>query len=197
MENKIEQAEKFLKIVNYNYSSLKNKWKKHLIEKRIDWDDDVFSDTILKVYEYIKKNGLKNNDEDGMKNYFFKSFVTNIKREQQYSRNAYRDYNVDAFEINDKQIDKKDLLENKIRKQIFDDWCVIFILQLVEKKFDKISFHCFRLYYILPKITYEKLREITKVKDCKKRVVTIKNWLKENLNKKDLEKKFSKHYDND
>lgn len=50
------QAEKYLNFVNSHYDDFKKKWSKHLHDKNIQFDEDVFSDTILKVYDYISKN---------------------------------------------------------------------------------------------------------------------------------------------
>ena len=188
------QAKRFLQFVNDNYNNLKKKWAKYLIDKQIDFDEDVYSETILKVYDYINKNGINDTTDSGFANYFFRAFNINIKREKQYSRNVNRDKNIDATEELDKEFNGEDELKLKIRSQVFDDWLIVYILRLVEDNFDSISFHCFRLYYILDKMTYSKLREITKVPDSKKRVVTIKNWLKEKLTKKQLEKEFLKYY---
>ena len=189
------QAKRFLKFVNDNYNNLKKKWAKYLIDRQIEFDEDIYSDTILKVFDYINTNGIKDDSESGFANYFFRAFNINIKREKQYSRNVNRDKNIDATEELSKEMNGEDELKLKIRSQVFDDWAVVYILRLVENNFDSISFHCFRLYYILDKMTYSKLREITKVPDSKKRVVTIKNWLKDNLTKKQLEKEFLKYYD--
>ena len=195
IDDNSEKAKRFLQFVNDNYNNLKKKWAKYLIDKQIDFDEDVYSDTILKVFDYINTNGIKDDSESGFANYFFRAFNINIKREKQYSRNVNRDKNIDATEELSKEINGEDELKLKIRSQVFDDWAVVYILRLVEDNFDQISFHCFRLYYILDKMTYSKLREITKVPDSKKRVVTIKNWLKDKLTKKQLEKEFLKYYD--
>ena len=191
-----EQATRFLQFVNDNYNNLKKKWAKYLIDRQIEFDEDIYSETILKVYDYISANGIKDDSESGFANYFFRAFNIDIKREKQYSRNLNRDSNIDAIEELSKEINGEDELKLKIRNQVFDDWSIVYILRLVEDNFDQISFHCFRLYYVLNKMTYSKLREITKVPDSKKRVVTIKNWLKDKLTKKQLEKEFSSYYDN-
>ena len=191
------QATRFLQFVNDNYNNLKKKWAKYLIDKQIDFDEDVYSETILKVYDFINKNGINDTTDSGFANYFFRAFNTNIKREKQYSRNVNRDKNIDATEELSKEMNGEDELKLKIRRHVYEDWSIFYILRLVEDNFDSISFHCFRLYYILDKMTYSKLREITKVPDSKKRVVTIKNWLKDNLTKQKMEKEFSKYYDCD
>ena len=197
IDDNSEKAKRFLQFVNDNYNNLKKKWAKYLIDKQIDFDEDVYSDTILKVFDYINTNGIKDDSESGFANYFFRAFNINIKREKQYSRNVNRDKNIDATEELSKEMNGEYELQLKIRRHIFEDWSIVYILRLVEDNFDSISFHCFRLYYILDKMTYSKLREITKVPDSKKRVVTIKNWLKDNLTKQKMEKEFSKYYDCD
>ena len=193
--DKSEQSSRFLKFANDHYEDYKKKWAKYLYDKQVDFDEDVFSETVLKVYDYINTNGIKDDSDSGLANYWFKSFNTNIKREKQYSRNVNRDKNIDATEELSKEMNGEDELKLKIRRHVFEDWSIVYILRLVEDNFDSISFHCFRLYYILDKMTYSKLREITKVPDSKKRVVTIKNWLKDNLTKQKMEKEFSKYYD--
>lgn len=54
-----EQAEKYLNYVNSNYDAFKKKWMKHIYDRQMTWDDDVFSDTIVKVYDYIIKHRYK------------------------------------------------------------------------------------------------------------------------------------------
>ena len=195
--DKSEQSSRFLKFANDHYEDYKKKWAKYLYDRQVDFDEDVFSETVLKVYDYINTNGIKDDSDSGLANYWFKSFNTNIKREKQYSRNVNRDKNIDATEELSKEMNGEDELKLKIRRHVYEDWSIVYILRLVEDNFDSISFHCFRLYYILDKMTYSKLREITKVPDSKKRVVTIKNWLKDNLTKQQMEKEFSKYYDCD
>lgn len=196
MANEI-QARKYLNLANDKYLDYLKKWRTHIQDKGYDWDEDVFSDTILKVYDNILKNGIKDDSEEGLSNYWFKSFIVNIKREKQYSRNLYRDMNVDASEELDKEYNGDDELKLKIRRHIYDDWLSVRLLQIVEQNFTSREFRCFRLYYIVPKMTYEKLRDLTKIKDCKKIVNTIKKWLIENTDKHQLDKEFSKWYDND
>ena len=195
--DKSEQSSRFLKFANDHYEDYKKKWAKYLYDRQVYFDEDVFSETVLKVYDYINTNGIKDDSDSGLANYWFKSFNTNIKREKQYSRNVNRDKNIDATEELSKEMNGEDELKLKIRRHVYEDWSIFYILRLVEDNFDSISFHCFRLYYILDKMTYSKLREITKVPDSKKRVVTIKNWLKDNLTKQKMEKEFSKYYDFD
>ena len=193
MENK-EIADKFLQLVNAKYGDFKKKWAKHAIEKGIEFDEDVYSDSIVKVYDYILKNGVKDTSDEGLSNYLFRSFITNSKREKVYAREKLKDMNVDAWEEGDKDENGETELQHRIRNEIYGDYAMYYILRLVEENFDSITFHCFRLYYIVNKMTYERLREITKIKDAKKRVLQVRTWLQENLTKKQLIKEFNKYY---
>lgn len=85
---KEEQAKRFLEVVSENYDDLKKKWAKYQSDKHREFDDDVFSETILSVYNLILKNGLKEQNDDAYLNYFFKSFNINTAREKQYARES-------------------------------------------------------------------------------------------------------------
>ena len=91
---------KFLNYINDNYTKLKHKYARYCKENNIQWDEDTFSDTILKCYDAIKKKGgLDDCTDQGIENYFFKSFKMNIMREKQYARNMKRDLNVEADDV--------------------------------------------------------------------------------------------------
>ena len=197
MEKNEIQARKFLDYVNSNYEKFKKKWAKYLNEKNIKFDEDVYSDTILKVYDYIVKNGIQDDSDSGFANYFFKSFQMNAKREQLYSRNANRDLNVDASAELDTRENGDEALKKKLRAETYSDFSVIYLLQRLEPNCDSITFWCFRLYYIIPKMTYSRLREITNVKDCKKRCVTARKWLEENVSREEIDNAFEKWMEDD
>lgn len=192
-----KEALDFMKLANSKYELYKKKWKQFCNEKNYEFDEDVFSDTIIKVYEYILKNGLKDKSENGLLNYWFKSFSTNIKREQLYSRNLYRDKNIDATTELDNKENGDEELQNKLKKEVKIDYKLLYLLNLVEEHFDHVTFYCFRLYFLCDKMTYSKLKAITKVQDCKKRVVEAKKWLKENVDEKEINKEFEKWYNED
>lgn len=189
------QAQRFLEIANKYYEDNKKKWKKYYVDNDLEFNEDVYGDTIVKIYNYLLTHKLEDDSETGFLNYWFRSFNINVKREKQYAHYQATVYGKDLVQESDSQPQLDETRDEKVRRHIFDDWVVIYILQLVEREFDDISFRCFRLYYILPKMTYNKLREVTKIKDCKKRVVTIKKWLKENITPTQLHKKFKEYYD--
>ena len=91
MEDNEHIARRFLDTVAENYDYCMKRWRKHQKDNNTSFDEDLFQETILKVYDKILKDGLKDITKGGMLNYFFKSFIINSKREYQYSRNLARE----------------------------------------------------------------------------------------------------------
>ena len=190
-------ADKWMEVISVKYNEIKEGFRMECRKTMTDFDEDIFASTILNCYHTISLKGLEDLTVQGMKNYLFRSFKMNIKREALYMRNARRDFNIsgsDAMSIYEKNGLNDETTEEKIRKQLFNDYSVVYILNRVEENFDTISFYCFRLKWLIPKMTYQKLREITKVKDCKKRCVDIMKWLKQNVSRGDIMTDFEKKY---
>ena len=53
----MKDGQKFLKHINDNYTLLKNKYRRFCKEKDYEWDEDIYSDTIIKCYEAIERKG--------------------------------------------------------------------------------------------------------------------------------------------
>lgn len=188
-------ADKWLNVINDNYEYIKKGFRMECRKTMTDFDEDIFHDTILNCYKSIQTRGLTDLTEQGMKNYLFKAFKINIKRESVYARNSKRD-SMDGDALNEylDKIDGTTDTNEKIRRQLFNDWSVIRLLEIVEDNFDSVSFYCFRLKWLMPGMTYDRLRKITKVKDCKKRCMEIMHWCKSNLSIEVFEQCFDKEY---
>lgn len=165
MENKARQ---FLELSNGLYIANKKKWSKLVRDMGFTFDEDVYSDTIVKVYDHILNGDCVGDMED----YWFKSFITNIKREQGYSRNSKRD-DIDVMSYLDK-------FETDIYSEA-DRELFVRMLCMVEKNFDVRSYHCFKLYYMLPNMTIDKVDALTGLGDSKQRIMKIKEWLRKNV----------------
>lgn len=176
-------ADKWIGIINDEYEEIKRGFELSCKKEMTAFDEDVFQSTILNCYNAILKNGMTDLTRQGMKNYLFKSFKMNIKREALYMRNAKRDDNVDDNEMREilDMRDDTDSTKEKVDAQLFNDWTVIRVLEILEDEFDTITFNCFRLKWLVPGMTYTKLKELTKVKDCKKRCIDVMKWCRENL----------------
>ena len=190
-------ADKWMEVISLRYNEIKEGFIMECRKTMTNFDEDIFQSTILNCYNTIKLKGLTDLTKQGMKNYLFKSFKMNTKREALYTRNTKRDNNIsdsDAISIYERNGLHDETTEENIRKQLFNDYSVVYILNRIEENFDTISFYCFRLKWLIPKMTYQKLREITKVKDCKKRCIDIMKWLKENVDREDIMTEFEKEY---
>lgn len=128
--NNEEKARDFL-----NYVATNEKELKYILAKNVTYDkdifDDVFNDTIIKVYNSILKNGTEVSD---YKNYFFTSlkwtYVLADNRNKKYKNSSVRDY----FDNNDiiieeeteeerfeKIVDTIEIIKNEIKEK-YGEW---------------------------------------------------------------------------
>ena len=191
-------ARRFINHISRNYEYLKNKYRKFCQEKQYQWDEDIFSDTILKCYDAInRKGGLNDDTPQGFEDYFFRSVKQNIQRERQYCRVAKRDMNITSDVVND-------LYENyynshfdssteKLKKDLYVDFATLYIMAKVEENFDNEHFHLFKLKMLL-NLTYKQLQEKTQIKGARQKVLEVRNWLRENIKKEDIQEQFTSIY---
>ena len=93
-----ERGINFMNYIEENYESIKRKLKRvHNGYKEVLFDEDVFQDTILKVYESLKEKQLT---EEVYEKYFCESFKRNLLREKLYHFNSMTDKVYDFEEMN-------------------------------------------------------------------------------------------------
>ena len=189
-----KQADSFLGWLNKHYDEQKNKLIAFCNDKKFNWDEDIFCSTYLKIYEKIMKCGITDDSDNGFDNYLFKSFKTNTMREAQYARNQKRDGNVinltGAYEAyKNTELSQQEKLKSDLKK----DFTALYLLQMAEQQFDSESFYLFKLK-TFEKITYKQLQERTGIKGVRQKVVNIKNNLKENVTKEEIDKAFNELY---
>ena len=158
-----KRAKEFLELSGRLYTTNKEKWK-----KMVDgFDEDVYNDTILKVYDSILKGADTQGDLNG---YWFKSFKNNLNRNKDYSHKKKRD-DTDVIDLlKDKEYEENNV--NLYYSTISD------ILLKVKHKFDRKTFEVFRMY-LLCDMSYEQLNSITGLCDCKERISRVKKWINE------------------
>lgn len=194
-------ARLFLEYINDNYEILKNKYKTMCVQNQLIWDEDVFSNTILSCYNAINKKGkLDDTSNQGIENYFFRSFKQNVQRERQYCRVSKRDLNYNSDSINlayeNWYNDTKDTAINKIRSDLYKDFATLYIMHRVEDEFDAEHFRLFNLKTLIPEMTYKKLQEKTKCTSCRQKVIDVRNWVRNNVTKEEIKKAFNLMYGN-
>ena len=153
-----KRANEFLKLSGEQYELNKIKWKK-LVD---DFDEDVYNDTILKVYETILRGEDDSNGD--MVGYWFKAFKQNIKRNKQYIKNKGKE----ELEKADKIISEEETV-NLYFSNIRD------IFYKVSKHFDKKTFEVFRMH-LLCNMSYEQIDHLTGL-DSKERIMRVRQWL--------------------
>lgn len=191
-----QQANKFLQWLNNNYTSQKQKLLAFCNDKKYKFDDDIFSDTFLKIYEKIRASGINDDSEKGFENYLFMAFKQNLHREKLYARNLKRDENnANIAALNEMFLNQKLTQEEKLLSDLKKDFSTLYLMQKVEENFDAEHFYLFRLKTFTG-MTYRQLYEHTGIKGARTKVVAVKNWLKENVTKQEVDKVFNELYGN-
>lgn len=160
------------------------------------FDEDVFSDTYLKIYDTITRKGLKDPTPQGFDNYTFLSYKTNIKRENQYARVTHRSIIDDdqLRQVYEQWYEAKESASDKVRHDLFTDWATLYIMQVVEDNFPPEDFYLYRLK-TLGNLTYKQIQDKTNEKRVRQRIMDIKNFLKENITKDEIIQKFRDTFD--
>ena len=141
-------ADKWMEVISLRYNEIKEGFRMECRKTMTDFSEAIYHSTILNCYNTIKLKGLTDLTEQGMKNYLFRAFKMNTKREALYMRNAKRDSNIsdsDVMSIYERNGLYEETTEEKIKKQLLNDYSIVYILNQVEANFDTISFYCFRL----------------------------------------------------
>lgn len=195
----MSDAEIFIQYINDNYDKLKWKYFRLCKEKQMDWDEDIYQETILRCFETIKKNGkMQSTTPYGIESYFFKAFQNNVRNEKRYCRERLRDRNITSDNINEVYEEwfnnNFESSRTKIINCLFKDFSILYIMATVEQNFDANHFYLYRMKTLVPNITYKKLREMTGDKDSRNKVIEVSRFVKENVKKEDIKKAFQEIY---
>lgn len=195
---KVEDNRLFINYINDHYKQLYYKYRQFCKEKDYEWSEDIFQDTIVNCYSAITKKGkLQDTSNQGIENYFFKSFKMNIMREKQYARNQKRDLNVEADDVDvmyeDWTNNNKEDARTKIVSDMWKDFSCLYIMMLVEDNWDDEHFYLFRLKHLC-NMTYKQLTDKTGIKGVRQKILDVKQWLKDNLSKEEINKAFQLAY---
>lgn len=195
-EKETHDKEKFLNYVNSNYKYLKRHLQSWAYNTHRTFDDDIFQDTIIKIYNLIEKKGKVNDSSDrGFECYFFMAYKQNLAREQEYARNKLRDDNSNLSEQHEQFKSQQMTPEEKVLSDARKDFTIRYLLNKVEENFDMVTFRLFRIKLFYG-CTYKKLVEMTKIRDSKQRVSKVNKWLKDNVTKQEVNKAFEDYINN-
>lgn len=165
-----KRAKEFLAIAERHYNENREKWDSLLSSIGMSFDEDVYNDTILRVYDKMLNDEDITTTEDEVMAYWYKSFVTNMRRHKKYAHNSKR---VDE--------DAVELLKNKITVEPAHMYypTMSMLLEKVRGRFSEESFHLFKFYY-MSGYTYKEIEEIVG-HYAKQRINKMRKWLKENV----------------
>lgn len=162
------KAEEFLSYSGNHYEENKKKWSARLQKKGYNFSEDIYNDTIIKVYNHIK-DGEYTNDIEA---YWYKSFLLNTKRECEYAYHK-RDDSIDVLKyLDDFPTDDKPILLQDIQ-------------DILKDNNNKIDFHLMVLYY-LTDLTFKEIEDLTEVKDARYKVRGIVKLLKDKIKERGL-----------
>lgn len=163
------KADDFLTYSGQYYDTNKKKWAARLKKLGYQFSEDIYNDTILKVYDYLSKI---EKDMD-IEAFWYQAFLTNTKREAKYYYHN-RDDSIDVLKYLDEfPTDDKPLLLEDIQD----------VLQSME---DNKNFHLFFIYYMTD-TTYAELEELTGVKDIRYKIKSIGKKIRECIKRKGLQ----------
>ena len=147
----------FLEYAGMHYEENRRKWAKRLGGYGLEFSDDIFNDTVLKVFD-----SLSSRDYDGdVESYWYMSFLNNSRRDTRYSYHN-RDESIDVL----KYLDEFPYEEPTIYKSMFS---------AILNKEDDNDFQLFRMYYLCPDLSYDDISDLTGVKSVRSRIKRIRD----------------------
>lgn len=163
-----KRAKDFLNLTAKYYEQYREKWEHLLKSIGLKFDEDVYNDTIIKVYDKLMNDPDDiNTTEDEAIAYWYQSFVNNIKRNKQYACNSKVD-----------DTDVIDLLKDKayiVGASHLYYPTIRMLLEKIKAEFGEPSFHLFKMYY-LTEYTYDEINDIVGY-NAKPKINKIRKWL--------------------
>lgn len=191
-------ARKFLIYINNNYSQIQLKLKMLCGRNKQRYDQDAMQEAIIRCYNAIEKKGTMTDPSPyGMESYLIRSYFNFVKEEARSCKNSRRDMNITSDNIHTVYEDwyntNHDSAADKIKSDLFKDFSTLYIMTLVEQNFDQEHFYLFKLK-TLANMTYREVCEKSGCRGCRTKILEVKDWLKTNVTKEDINKTFYEIY---
>ena len=177
-----------------NYEKLKGACQNVCNRNGEKFDEDIFQDTVVKVYDIAeKKGGLDDQTESGVLNYFVRSFVNNLREINRYAYRKKRDFNVSDDEI--MQLFERSLSnpDEKIMHDLLEDFSVLFLTKMVELNFDDEHYYLYKLKFLC-NMTYKQVAQKTNIPKSRDKILEVKRWLNNNFTRKAIKEEFISIY---
>lgn len=154
---------KFMEYISDDFQKIKSSFEVGITRSGLAFDEDIFSDTIIKCNNKLDKENLTKNQ---MIYYFWMAFKNNTLRELGYLRNNTTD-EIPEDIIDDEPYEKEN---DKFEK----------VSQLIIDKFGEELYQLFSLH--ANGTTYEDLYKITKQENLKYIFRRIREYVRNNIN---------------
>lgn len=188
MENTAVTA--YFTCLNSNYNNLQQICKDVCKRNGEKYSEDTLNDTVLQIHKIIQKKGqLDDMSERGIMNYFTRSYVNNLRCEKRYAYIKKRDCNITQDEFNERYERSQSSRQEKIIKDLLEDFSVLYIMKLVEINFDAEHYYLFKLK-MLCQYTYKQIHDKTHIKKSRDKILEVNKWVKENLTRDIIKKEF-------
>jgi len=182
--------------VNQNYEKIRQICKDVCLRNKEKYSEDTLNDTVIQIHKIIIKKGqLDDMSCSGIMRYFVRSYVNNLRCEKRYAYVKKRDLNLTPEEFNEKHEQSLTSTKEKIKKDLFEDFAVLYVMKLVELNFDSEHFYLYRLKTLGQK-TYKQIFDETGIKRCREKIIEVSNWLRKNVSRDDIKKEFYFIYGN-
>lgn len=160
--------------ISQQYELIKKSLKKDLRKSRnLDFDEDVFHDTLLKCVEKYEELDFKNDEE--FISYIIVSFKTNLKRDKLYAVNSKRyDGEVEDFES-----------EFKDNTNNYSNIDIDIIIEEINREFGEDDCNKFS-DWLINQLTIQEINNKYNCKNARYIIDKIKNYIKENYNINDF-----------
>ena len=166
-----KRAKEFLDISAKYYNEFKAKWTSLLQHVGLCFDDDIYNDTIIRIYDKLMNEEDLEKTEDEIIAYWCKSFINNIKRDKKYSRNKKVE-DIDVIELL-----KDRVCEVEVQHLYYPT--IRYLLEVIKKEFNDEYFQLFKFYY-LTKFSIDDISEVVDY-NVKQRIMKMKNYLRDNV----------------
>lgn len=144
-------AEEFLIYSGEHYDEFKKKWKARCKKSNDHYSDDIFQDSIIKVYNHLLEKPYTGDIES----YWYQAFINNTRRDTKYSYHK-RDDSIDVLQYLDEfPVEDRPILLEDIKDSL--------------KQLTDIELHIFLMKY-MANLTFFQIEELTDVKDVRYKI---------------------------
>ena len=177
-----------------NYEKLKDICNEVCKRNKETFSEDKINDTVIHIHKIIENKGrLDDMSDNGIMRYFVRSYVNNLRMEKRYAYVKKRDDNITTEAFNQRYDETHSPLKEKLRKDLFEDFSILFIMKQVELNFDAEHFYLYKLKTLLNK-TYKEIYDTTHIKKSREKILEVSRWVKANLSREIIKREFEEIY---